>query len=256
MKKLILFSLLILGMISSSCKKKDNTTSGGGSSTSTSGFTNVYGTMISEQVLTYYPSLSRVDTSYSALAWFFNTPQNNWIFNHPNLTTPAGNVFLNSTKLQEILSIPGYILYVDSTYTLNLKNNNSWQVSGASPIPALAFSPAILWPSYTGYTSLHDTIHKAQDNTITLNGITGADSVSINIDDGSNISGHSYTTGRVTSGTSSITVLAAHTSGLNNTANGTLTISLFKFAPVAYSGKNFIFIKDVEFKKIVEIDNY
>src|ERR1035437_3941094 len=150
MKKLIFISLIIAGFIFSSCKKKDTTTSGGGGNTSSTSFTNIYGTMTDEQVLHYYPSTPIVDTTYSAMAWFFNTAQNNWMFSGINQTTPAGNVFINSTKLQ-VFNMPGFILYMDSTNTLNLKTNNSWQVIGSSPIPAIIYSPSILWPSYTGY---------------------------------------------------------------------------------------------------------
>ncbi len=258
MKKSILFRLLALGIIFSSCKKKDNTTSNsGGGSTSSGGFTNVYGTMLDIQNLTYNKITTKPDTSYSAMAWFFNVAQNNWIFGGINTTTSAGNVSLNNTKLQYI-SISGIIsLYSDSTGTLNLKINNSWQAVGSSPIPGFAYSPAVFWPTYTAYAQMPDTIHKTQDNKILLSSITGADSISVSVSDGSNTSGHSYTSGKVTPSASSITILAAHTTGLNNTASGTLTISLYKFASVqSFGAKNFIFIKDVEFQKTVEIDNF
>ncbi|MGZ3863311.1 MAG: hypothetical protein ACXVPN_12895 [Bacteroidia bacterium] len=251
--------LLCLVLLLGACKKKDNSTTSGGGPTSSngSGFTNISGTLMSEQNITYYKSVSFLDTTYSAMSWFFNIPQNNWIFGSINTTTYGGTVNLNSTRLKYYGSIPGLVFYIDTTSALNLIYNNSWQVSGANGIPAFSYAATTGWGIYNGYSSLPDTIHRTQDNIIILNNISGADSVCVNINDGSGTSGHSYTTAKVGPTTTSITIPMAKVTGLNNTANGTLTISLFKFAPLqTFGGKKFIFVKDLEFKKIVEIDNY
>ncbi len=259
MKKIIYLSILASSLFVISCKKENTPPSssgnGTGSSTGLTPFTNVYGTMGAVRSLTNNTFTGVPDTSYSNVTWFFNAPQNNWMFVNLTSMAPAGNVSLNAVQLKLYVITPLYF-YVDTTGTLNLKNGANWQVSGASPIPALTYSPVLPWQSYTGYAQLPDSIHKTQNSVITLSGITGADSVSISISDGSNISGHSYTTGKVIPSAGSITILPIHTSGLNNTTMGSLSVSIFKFKQVGFSGKNFVFLNDLEFKKTVEIDNY
>ncbi|MGZ3866504.1 MAG: hypothetical protein ACXVNR_08945, partial [Bacteroidia bacterium] len=198
MKKIVLLFLSCI-LVFSSCKKKDNSTGSASGSSSGNGsvFTNIYGTLMSEQNITYYKSIPLLDTTYGAMSWFFNMPQNNWIFGSINTTTYGGNVSLDSKQLKYYGSYPGLVFYIDTTSMLNLLYNNSWQVTGGGGIPAFSYSSTVNWGVYTGYASLPDTIHRTQDNVIVLNNISGADSVCVNVNDGSGTTGHSYTSAKV-----------------------------------------------------------
>jgi hypothetical protein len=258
MKKITLLSIIAVGLLFSSCKKKETTTTSGGGGGSASGYTNVYGTMTAAKSLNYNQFTHLPDTSYSASAWYFNTPQNNWMFTNFSLgsTTSCGGVYVDSVKLAA-LAAPGIYIYIDSTYTLKLATKLNWNVLGSGTVPAINYSPTIPWPSYTGYASLPDSIHKSGDTFIALSGITAGDSVSAGINDGSNASGHSYTSRMVSASATGITIKSMNTVGFNNTVNGYLTVNIYKFSPaVSISGKNFVFIKQTTFQKIVEIDNF
>jgi hypothetical protein len=123
-------------------------------------------------------------------------------------------------------------------------------------VPAFTWSPNIPWPSYTGYAQLPDSIKKTIDVFIPLSGISGTDSVMVALDDGSNLSGHTYLSMRVGASASGVTLPTAKISNLNNTTTGTLSVTVLKFAQIGFGGKNFVFLNEVVFRKQVEIDNY
>lgn len=118
-----------------------------------------YGTFLS----TYYTSDfgNNVFVNDSTVqATFYDSP----LAGHSNIL--AGTVTVNSTFLT-----PFSNNVYSKTNQINLKQLN-WQISGNGSITATSFSYTPLHPSYTGSSSLPDTVTKSNGFSFNLTGIT------------------------------------------------------------------------------------
>jgi len=92
-------------------------------------------------------------------------------------------------------------------------------------------------PTYSGYTSLPDTIYKSQLNTIQITGITGSDITTASVLDGLN----GKTTQTLASGASSVSFSASSLSSLLVGNNGDINITCVKNNVQTFNGKQFNF---------------
>jgi hypothetical protein len=141
--------------------------------------------------------------------------------------------------------------YVDTTYTLTFPPAN-WQVGGLGTIPSFTYANTTVVPTYTAYTSLPDTVHKSQSLSISITGVSGADQVTVGLDDGSNLYGHSVVQ-MLAPGTTTVSFPASSLSSLNITSGATLSIECQKNNVQNVSGLPMNFESIYELNKTVSI---
>jgi len=242
---LCLSSLIILN---SACKK-DKVTSGGVSSAQgPAAYTNVYGALIAGKSVYYFGS-SFSDTSYSAAAIFYSAPQPSAA---SATTVSVTSVSLNSKALYLYNPAPGEYIYEDTATSPNL-SSVSWQIQGSGIIPSFSSAPAINYPSYSGYNLLPDTINIGQSTgtVIHLTGVTGADSLYIQVSSGST----NYSSPNLIAATTSYTIAQSKLANLPTPGSGQLSVSFEKILVQNVNGKNFVFTKSFQFNKTVAIIN-
>jgi hypothetical protein len=245
--------LMMVFFVFTACQKNKDSLSNSNSTSGskTTGYTNVFGSLEALLILTNN-TFNGPDTSYTANAFFYNTGLNNWISSNPSISTSAGKVKINSIGLKYYSVVENF--YADTTFTLDLRSNINWQVQGASNIPTFNFAPIFTWPSYTGYYSLPDTIYTSKNAVINYNGISGGDSVNVTLSDGTYLTGHSSTSNRVSAQSASTTFLQTYLAKFTPTNTGSLSLQVYKFAPVqTFSGENFVFTYSTQFNKVVVI---
>ena len=142
----------------------------------------------------------------------------------------AGAVSLNSTTFKK--STVGSIYYTDSTNT-DFSPTYNWQVAGGSGIPAINYTYSVTLPAFTGYASLSNTINLGQSNTISLNGITGADEIQVSISASTNTSYLKTVDGSATS----VTFNASDLNTLSTSTLGYLYVTCSKVSYQTFSGK-------------------
>jgi len=229
MKKILFISALFSLFIFFSCKK-NNSTSGSGSSNNT-GSTNSQG---------YYGILSvhGKQTVMSGTLTPLNNPSAQAYFSSVPTYTTYAQYFtaVNKVSLNGIVYkyYPG--IYADTTYTPAISPYN-WVVNGLGSIPSFTYTNTNNLPSYTGYNFLPDTIYKAQQNTIQLSGINGADTVTIYIFDHTT---HQISLDLVSTATS-VSFSSSALSILDVGANATIVTYFTKNNVQTFSGKKFSF---------------
>lgn len=238
-------------LLSFSCKKDKNEVFYGGSYSppaASDKYEQVYGNFFSEKEVFYYSSFFS-DTSYDALAFFYNAPQSYPAITANNTMFVNGVVFNNHQLYKD--STQGFYLYYDTTQNQKIQSFN-WQVQGAGIIPSFNAAPPVAFPAYGDYVNLPDTVNIGQDLVLTLNNIAGADSVYIKLEDSNN---HSYSTNNKNVSTPTFSITTANMSGITANNYGYLTVNLEKLKVFPYSGKNFAFFQTYAFRKWVYIDN-
>ncbi len=146
----------------------------------------------------------------------------------------AGTISVNSVVMKPTTQSSG-ILYDDTTYAVHT-TPLAWTVSGGSGIPTFNYTYTATKPSYTGWTSLQDTIKRSQNTTVPLTGITGADEILVYIMSGSGMAS------KVLTGTSTNVVFTvSELSGLSASTSASIWVSCTKSSIVSLGGKNIKF---------------
>jgi len=128
---------------------------------------------------------------------------------------------------------PGYEDSIFSATTIP----STWSVVGLGVIPSFTYTNNNPMPTYSGYTSLQDTIYKLQLNTIQITGITGSDITTVSVLDG----GNGKVTQTLASGTTSVNFSASSLSSLIVGNNAGISIVCVKNNVQTFSGKQFNF---------------
>ncbi len=142
--------------------------------------------------------------------------------------------------------------YEDSTYQISYPTG-VWVVNGLGNIPSFIDTINTPLPTYTGYNSLPDTLHRAQSLILPITNVSGYDEVQVTISDGSNATGHIY--GEVLApGASSVTFPQGTLSQLNTGNNNAfINIHLIKNNPKTIAGKSINFTTEYQFDKTISV---
>ncbi len=159
-------------------------------------------------------------------------------------TLNGGTVSISGVTLK-LINTGGMIYYKDSTNT-SFGLDHNWVVTGAGSVPAINYSNGAPFPLFTGYTGLTDTIHKGQNTTFDLNGVSGADEISIYISDLTN----STTLKELGSGVTTVSFSPTELSALNSTNNGQIVIEFRKNNFQLFGNKTFKFQSGYHFQKM------
>jgi hypothetical protein len=243
------FCLALIFVLTSSCKKDNTPTGGSSSQQEPAKYSNVYGVLIGGKVVDYFsPTFS--DTSYEAAAVFYNGPQTNIAISNAN-TTSVTAVSLNNVPLYLYSPSSTTFIYEDTASNLKI-NNLNWQVQGAGAIPSFVQMPVISYPSYSGYTSLPDTINIGMNTAFKITGTVNADSSHIAI---SSSSSKQYSSPNFGSSITNYTVTSNSMASLDTTSHGRLSVLCEKILVQNINGKNIVFIKSFQFNKNVVLIN-
>ena len=255
--KLLFISISIL--LLASCKKSNTTTS----INSTSGSNNTNTSITTSNAISWYGLLSVGKTQnyangtmqglvYNANAYFSSTATN-----YGNLTTA---VIVDTVKLNGMpfMYFSSEGLYYD---TSGFSNGNpqtisypfTFKVVGNNGIPSFTYTENGPFPSYTGYTNIPDTIYKNSGGTISLTGITNADVVSIDFNDGTTASGHEIGQQLPIPLPVNINFSPSSMSQFNVTNTAQIKITLNKMDVKNVYGKPMLFSTIYNFTKIVSV---
>jgi hypothetical protein len=249
MKKTIMKIILCFVTITVvfSCKKKE-TAPTPATTNSASGYYGVLSTIhfnvLQGGVLTNYQYQGLTNVSFSSQPMI-----NNGVVN--NSSVDAGNVSINSVLLKK-MNATSLLYYNDTTNTLHT-TPNLWIVSGSSSIPAFTFTNTNSYPTYSGYSSLKDTIKLGQSNSINLFGINGANQIEVYLSDypQSHISTLKYVSGTNTS----ITFSPSEMNALTATTSGFLTVICYKDTIQSFGGKDYKFQMAYQLQKMNMVFN-
>ncbi len=243
-KSFIIFLLSTLMFGFNSCKKKDNTTPAASTPPPlTSPNPNNYFGVMSSSTANFFQSgsLSAAGGTSSAL-FSSNALINNGVVFGTSLD--PGTVSINGVQLKKSNN-SGMIGFNDSTYAY-FPTPNNWVVSGANGVPNINYNNVDNTPIYTGYAVLPDTIKLNQNNIISLQGITGADEITVYTSSGFNVSALKYVTGSTTS----ITLSPSDLSSLSATNVGALSVICSKNSYQLIGGKTYKFQISYQLQKI------
>ena len=255
-KKLILaisISILLLG----ACKKSSPTTSSGpgGSTNNTSitssNATSWYGLLAVGKTQNYLGSIMQ-SLVYNANAYFSSTATN---YGNPATVVTVDSVKLNGMPFMYFSS---EALYYDTSgfFTGNAQAITypyTFKIVGNNGIPSFTYIENGPFPSYTGYANIPDTIYKNTGVTIFLTGITNADVVSIDFNDGTSASGHEIGQQLSTPIPASINFSASSMSQFNVTNTAQIEITLNKMDVKNVYGKPMLFSTTYNFTKTLSV---
>lgn len=147
----------------------------------------------------------------------------------------AGNVSLNGVYLKKGVPLALPFNYVDTTYMAAASGSRHWLVTGAGNVPVINYTCNDPYPTYTGYALLPDTIHLGQSNTISLQGIGGADEIEVVIFTSA------FTDKTIPGNSTSVTFSAADLSTLSPANNAFVSMISYKNSYQLFGGKTYKF---------------
>ena len=162
-------------------------------------------------------------------------------------TNPASYVKVNNVSLNGTFFKFQSYSYSDTTYSIAFPPS-VWVVNGANGIPTFSYTNNNPLPACSSYTLWPDTIYRNQNTTLQMTGITGADLINIDIQDGTTDVAQVMPTTA-----SSITFSTSSLSTLNVTNNGTLLVLLNKSNVQSIGGKSINFIGTYQLSKTIVI---
>lgn len=210
MKKFTLIFLTFSGLLVS-CKKS----SPAPTATSTNSSSNPYCFLTALRSYSYYAGSLTFDNNYAYAE--FRSDVNNISTDMQVGSVAVGGKFL---KYQ-----PATKTYADTTNSISIVPT-TWQIAGAGPVPSFTFTNNDSLPTYTGYTSLPDTIYKNQTLNLQVNGVSGADNIDVSIYN-SSTSSVIYKTKAPVSSNNTVTFSTTDLSTLLS-GNTSLVVSIFK----------------------------
>lgn len=164
MKKQIIIIAAIVSIFIVSCKKDANkTTAPASTSNNNSGLKNGFLTATRSYQIS---GGSMIFTGKNASALFYT----------PTGFVSAGAVYIDTTRLQ--FSVPFGNMYMDTTGKIHI-NPTTWKVAGSSSVPSFTYTNNDSIPGYTGFASLPDTIYKAANLTVHVDGVSGASRIMV-----------------------------------------------------------------------------
>ncbi|MEI8136345.1 MAG: hypothetical protein WCH21_03360 [Bacteroidota bacterium] len=178
--------------------------------------------------------------STSTIGSFYNV--NVYIMSSPSATINSflginsGTVNLNSTKLKYASG-----RYYDTTYALNLTSQKNFQLQSNGSIPSFTYNNIDSFPNfYFNYNNLiNDTLTKASNYTIPLNGFSYSDEVKVSLQDPNNFT--NFVSRIVSKGTTQIILNPSELSVFSTGSNITLSVELKKYNYQNINGKSFRF---------------
>lgn len=225
MKTLFYLILMMLAGFFLSCKKNStSSTSSTAQSTSNVG----YNGFLSVKGGQYLSSGTLSAMNPTGSIFFSSIPT--------STTNPSTAVRVNSVSLNGVIYKFLSYLYYDTTYT-SVSSPYMWVINGAGPIPSFTFTNTNPMPAFSGFNSLPDTIYKNSNNTIPITGVTGADTVTVIIED---FATHKAYMG-VSRGSTSVTFSSSSLSSINLGNNSTIIIICTKNNVQMFGGKIFSF---------------
>jgi len=244
MKKVILIAFSLVGLLSfTSCKKTTPAPNNTNSTNNTTNTGNYYAILSISGLQSMQNGVVFPITNFCK-AYFSSTPVS--IYNTATFVK-VNSVSLNNTGFK--FNAYGY---EDSTYQIAYPSG-IWVVNGQGNIPSFTDTINTPLPTYAGYNSLPDTLHKTQALTLPITNVSGYDQVQITISDGSNATGHIY--GEVlAANASSVTFPQGTLSQLNTGVNNAfINIHLIKNNPKTISGKSINFTTEYQFDKTISV---
>lgn len=175
----------------------------------------------------------------SATACFSSAPT--WLCSS-STGVKVNSVSLNGTTLKFNSSY-----YIDSTGTISLPPI-TWVVNGANGIPSFTYVDTTTLGTYTGYSSLPDTIFRNQTTTINVTGVANAGRMYVMINDGTTTFANGTSNGTISS-----TFSISNLSPLQATNTGTLYVELENNYVRTISGKKAGFSYHYQVMKTVVI---
>jgi len=170
-------------------------------------------------------------------AFFYNTGDyTNFI--------PAGNVTLNGSGL-EAQDNNAYVFVPDETdyEGISFSSGVSWNVTGAGNIPSFSHTVANSFPSASEITS-GETVTRSAGYTLTVNSVSGADSVLFIVGEVSKTLPGTATSYTFTA--SELSSLAAGTS--------VVMVAPYNYEGAVYGGRTFYFVNEMVESKTVTIE--
>src|SRR2546430_684407 len=164
-----------------SCKKTSTTTSPASSATnpnstiSPSSATSYYGIFSSGKSQSVLGGILQSPTYFSDV-YFASAPV---VFNDWSKAVTVDSVKANGRQLKYISS---YYDYEDTT-GLTINFPITWHIAGNNGIPNFTYTDNAL-PTYTGYSSMPDTVDHATGFSFGLTGVSSVDGISVAVDDG------------------------------------------------------------------------
>jgi len=139
----------------------------------------------------------------------------------------------------------GNTFYDDTTSTL-FNAPLVWSVTGGNNIPAFTHTFTVTRPAYTGWTSIPDTIKKANGFSFNVTGLSSANEILVSI------SSSSYITKSFAGNTSAISFSSSELNGLAASSSALMILTFSNGAIENAGGTNFKFKTGYEvFKQIV-----
>lgn len=167
----------------------------------------------------------------------------------------AGAVSVNTNNLPK-LSNNSYTKlafdFVNSSFSLDFDGGSQWSVEGKGDVPAISYNHTQTFPNYTGRASMPETASTTSNLTVSLSGISNADSVYVLL-----VANNKEVLKRVGSSTSSVTFTAAEIQSVGTTggnATAYLEVCPFRYTIQTISTKQYAFIKEYAVVKNVTIN--
>jgi len=241
-------ALLILFALLNSCKKNSSGTTTGSSSTGNTIYTppaysNLYGCFACDKYFTQGTSTST--TNFGCQLAFYSVPKT-VIFDTLNTMKINYVKFNGIPMVQDSAGVGGPYYYQDSTPTL-YPSNAQWEIGGINPIPSFTLS-SFAFPSFSGFASLPDTIHKSQNLVLNLPGIAGADYLRFYVGSGSgNYQSPFYLI------SSTYTIPSSNLANLSGSIQGEIVIFFSKRIVFPYAGKNYFILLNFSYEKAITV---
>jgi len=180
-------------------------------------------------------------------------------YNGGTSVVDAGAVSVNSFSLTKASNNAYFRNSFDAgNYTsgldMNFSSGSSWNVGGASAVTAFTYNHTDAFPSYSGLSSLPETINKSSNLSLNITS-SNADSVFVAIISGSTTASGSVIK-RYGPTATNITISSADLAPLTTTgSNGIayLEIIPWRYKMVTLNSKNYVFMKLAAYVKNVKI---
>ncbi len=167
----------------------------------------------------------------------------------------AGNVSVNSNALEK-LSNNSYTKlafdFVNSNFSLGFDDGSNWSVAGKGDVPAISYNHTHTFPGYTGRSSMPSTASTTTNLTVSLSGVSKADSVYVLL-----AANNKEVLKRVGPSTSSVTFTAAEIQSVGTTGGketAFLEVCPFRYTIQTINTKQYAFIKELAVVKNITIN--
>lgn len=167
----------------------------------------------------------------------------------------AGNVNVNSDALER-LSNNSYTKlafdYTSGDFSLGFDGGSNWNVAGSGDVAAFSYNHTQSFPNYSGRSSMPETASTSSSLTVSLSGVSNADSVYVLL-----AAGDKSILKHVGGSASSVTFTAAEVASVGTTggkATGLLEVCPWRYIIQTFNSKQYAFVKEHAVVKNITIN--